>query len=213
MALSHTWLFVSDKGKDRYALPLSDINLYKLSIGGIIMARALALECRGITKTFGRIVANKNCDLEVYQGEILAILGENGSGKTTLMNMVAGIYYPDEGRIFVNGEEVTIASPKDAFSYKIGMIHQHFKLVDVFTACENVALGAEDEGRYRLADVRRKVIEITQRYGFIIDPDKRVADMSVSEKQTVEIIKVLYRGADILILDEPTAVLTPPGDG
>ncbi len=173
------------------------------------MGRPLALECRGITKTFGRVVANKNCDLEVYQGEILAILGENGSGKTTLMNMVAGIYFPDEGRVFVNGEEATIASPRDAFSYKIGMVHQHFKLVDVFTACENVALGAEDGGRYRLADVRRKVIEITQRYGFIIDPDKRVADMSVSEKQTVEIIKVLYRGVDILILDEPTAVLTP----
>ncbi len=173
------------------------------------MAKTLALECRGITKTFGRVVANKNCDLEVYQGEILAILGENGSGKTTLMNMVAGIYFPDEGRIFINGEEVSIASPKDAFTYRIGMIHQHFKLVDVFTACENVALGVEDEGRYRLADVRRKVIEITQRYGFVIDPDKRVADMSVSEKQTVEIIKVLYRGADILILDEPTAVLTP----
>ncbi len=173
------------------------------------MAKPLALECRGITKTFGRVVANKNCDLEVYQGEILAILGENGSGKTTLMNMVAGIYFPDEGSIYVNGQEATIASPKDAFAYKIGMIHQHFKLVDVFTACENVALGVSDGGRYRLADVRRKVIEITQRYGFIIDPDKRVADMSVSEKQTVEIIKVLYRGADILILDEPTAVLTP----
>ncbi|MBQ7340812.1 MAG: ABC transporter ATP-binding protein [Oscillospiraceae bacterium] len=173
------------------------------------MAKPIALECRGITKTFGRVVANKNCDLEVFQGEILAILGENGSGKTTLMNMVAGIYFPDEGRIFVNGEEATIASPKDAFAYKIGMIHQHFKLVDVFTACENVALGIDDGKRYRLSDVRRKVIEITQRYGFIIDPDKRVADMSVSEKQTVEIIKVLYRGADILILDEPTAVLTP----
>ncbi len=173
------------------------------------MAKPIALECRGVTKTFGRVVANKDCDLEVYQGEILAILGENGSGKTTLMNMVAGIYFPDEGRIFVNGEEATIASPKDAFAYKIGMIHQHFKLVDVFTACENVALGVDDGRRYRLADVRRKVIEITQRYGFILDPDKRVADMSVSEKQTVEIIKVLYRGADILILDEPTAVLTP----
>ena len=173
------------------------------------MARPVALECRGVTKTFGRVVANKNCDLEVYRGEILAILGENGSGKTTLMNMVAGIYYPDAGQIFVDGKEVTIASPKDAFAYRIGMIHQHFKLVDVFTACENVALGVEDEGRYRLADVRKKVIEITQRYGFVIDPDKRVADMSVSEKQTVEIIKVLYRGADILILDEPTAVLTP----
>lgn len=173
------------------------------------MAKPVALECRGITKTFGRVVANKNCDLQVYQGEILAILGENGSGKTTLMNMVAGIYFPDEGSIFVNGEEATIASPKDAFAYKIGMIHQHFKLVDVFTACENVALGVSNGGRYRLGDVRRKVIEITQRYGFVIDPDKRVADMSVSEKQTVEIIKVLYRGADILILDEPTAVLTP----
>ena len=173
------------------------------------MAKPVALECRGVTKTFGRVVANKNCDLEVYRGEILAILGENGSGKTTLMNMVAGIYYPDAGQIFVDGQEATIASPKDAFAYKIGMIHQHFKLVDVFTACENVALGVEDEGRYRLADVRKKVIEITQRYGFVIDPDKRVADMSVSEKQTVEIIKVLYRGADILILDEPTAVLTP----
>ncbi len=173
------------------------------------MAKPIVLECRGITKTFGRVVANKNCDLTVYQGEILAILGENGSGKTTLMNMVAGIYFPDEGRIFINGEEVTIASPKDAFDYKIGMIHQHFKLVDVFTACENVALGVNNGERYRLADVRRKVIEITQRYGFIIDPDKRVADMSVSEKQTVEIIKVLYRGADTLILDEPTAVLTP----
>ncbi len=173
------------------------------------MARPVALECRGITKTFGRVVANKNCDIQVFRGEILAVLGENGSGKTTLMNMVAGIYFPDEGQIFVDGEAVTIASPKDAFAYKIGMIHQHFKLVDVFTACENIALGVEDEGRYHLADVRRKVIEITQRYGFVIDPDKRVADMSVSEKQTVEIIKVLYRGADILILDEPTAVLTP----
>ncbi len=173
------------------------------------MAKNLALECRGITKTFGRVVANHNCDLQVYQGEILAILGENGSGKTTAMNMVAGIYFPDEGQIFVNGNEVVIASPKDAFAHNIGMIHQHFKLVDVFTACENIALGVEDDGRFKLASVRKKVIEITQRYGFVIDPDKRVAEMSVSEKQTVEILKVLYRGADILILDEPTAVLTP----
>ena len=173
------------------------------------MGKTVALECRGITKTFGRVMANRDCNLQVYQGEILAILGENGSGKTTLMNMVAGIYFPDKGQIFVGGEEATIASPKDAFTYGLGMIHQHFKLVNVFTACENIALGVEDNGRYRLADVRKKVIEITQRYGFIIDPDKRVADMSVSEKQTVEILKVLYRGADILILDEPTAVLTP----
>ena len=173
------------------------------------MGKKIALECRNITKTFGKVYANKNSDLTVYQGEILAILGENGSGKTTLMNMVAGIYYPDTGSIYVNGEEAVIASPKDAFSYKIGMIHQHFKLVDVFTACENIALGVSDEKKYNLAETRKKVIEITQRYGFIIDPDKRIADMSVSEKQTVEILKVIYRGADILILDEPTAVLTP----
>ena len=173
------------------------------------MGKKIALECRNITKTFGKVYANKNCDLTVYKGEILAILGENGSGKTTLMNMVAGIYYPDTGSIYVNGEEAVIASPKDAFSYKIGMIHQHFKLVDVFTACENIALGVSDEKKYNLAETRKKVIEITQRYGFVIDPDKYIADMSVSEKQTVEILKVIYRGADILILDEPTAVLTP----
>ncbi|MEE0945413.1 MAG: ABC transporter ATP-binding protein [Acutalibacteraceae bacterium] len=173
------------------------------------MADRIKLECRGITKTFGKVVANKNCDLDVREGEILAILGENGSGKTTLMNMVAGIYFPDEGQIFVDSQEVVIRSPKDAFDYKIGMIHQHFKLVNVFSATENIALGINDGKPYKLSDVSKKVIEITQRYGFIIDPDKKVHDMSVSEKQTVEIIKVLYRGADILILDEPTAVLTP----
>ncbi len=174
-----------------------------------ILAENYALECRGITKVFGSIVANNNCNLNVKKGEILAILGENGSGKTTLMNMVAGIYFPDAGQIFINGEEVVITTPKDAFDYKIGMIHQHFKLVDVFTASENIVLGIDEKKRYKLSDVSKKVVEITQRYGFIIDPDKRVCDMSVSEKQTVEILKVLYRGADILILDEPTAVLTP----
>ena len=173
------------------------------------MAKKIALECRGITKTFGSVVANNNCDLEVMQGEILAILGENGSGKTTLMNMVAGIYFPDEGQILIDGEEVVISSPRDAFDYKIGMIHQHFKLVDVFTASENIVLGIDDGKRFNMKEVNKKVIEITQRYGFIIDPEKRICDMSVSEKQTVEILKVLYRGADILILDEPTAVLTP----
>lgn len=173
------------------------------------MAKKIALECRSITKTFGSVVANNNCNLEVMQGEILAILGENGSGKTTLMNMVAGIYFPDEGQILIDGEEVVISSPKDAFNYKIGMIHQHFKLVDVFTASENIVLGIDDDKRFNMKAVNKKVIEITQRYGFIIDPEKRICDMSVSEKQTVEILKVLYRGADILILDEPTAVLTP----
>jgi len=172
------------------------------------MSQRVALECKKITKTFGRVVANKDCDLEVKKGEILAILGENGSGKTTLMNMVAGIYFPDSGDIFIDGEKVVIKSPKDAFQYGIGMIHQHFKLVDVFSATENIALGI-NEGKYKLSEVKRKVIEITQRYGFVIDPDKKIYDMAVSEKQTVEILKVLYRGAEILILDEPTAVLTP----
>ncbi len=173
------------------------------------VANEIALECRGITKTFGSVVANNNCNLDVKKGEILAILGENGSGKTTLMNMVAGIYFPDAGKILINGEEVVISSPKDAFKHKIGMIHQHFKLVNVFSAVENIALGTDSNKKYKISAVTKKVIEITQRYGFVIDPEKKVHDMSVSEKQTVEIIKVLYRGADILILDEPTAVLTP----
>ena len=167
-----------------------------------------ALELRGITKTFGSIVANKNVNLEVKKGEILAILGENGSGKTTLMNMISGIYYPDEGEIIINGEQVRIASPKDAYEYKIGMVHQHFKLVDVFTAAENIVLGIKDES-YDIKKAASKVKEISDRYGFDIDPSKKIYTMSVSEKQTVEIVKVLYRGADILILDEPTAVLTP----
>ena len=173
------------------------------------MERQYALQMRGITKRFGGIVANRNVDLDVYQGEILAILGENGSGKTTLMNMIAGIYYPDEGKIFIGGKEVVIRSPKDAFDHRIGMIHQHFKLVDLFTAAENIVLGNHQEGRYNLREVNAEVAKITERYGFHLDAGKKVYDMSVSEKQTVEIIKVLYRGADILILDEPTAVLTP----
>lgn len=173
------------------------------------MSKAPALELKGISKTFGSILANQNVDLKVMRGEILAILGENGSGKTTLMNMVSGIYFPDEGQIFVDGQEVVIKSPKDAFDYKIGMIHQHFKLVDVFTATENIILGIKDDKKYSVKDAQAKIREITDKYGFQIDLDKKIYEMSVSEKQTVEIIKVLYRGADILILDEPTAVLTP----
>ena len=173
------------------------------------MNKTIALEMKGITKTFGSIVANNNVDLEVYRGEILAVLGENGCGKTTLMNMIAGIYYPDAGSIFVNGEEVNITSPSDAFAHGIGMIHQHFKLVDLFTAAENVVLGNKQTGHYDYKNVSAAVKEIADRYGFRIDPDKKIYDMSVSEKQTVEIIKVLYKGADILILDEPSAVLTP----
>ena len=173
------------------------------------MEKKVALEMKGVSKYFGKLAANKNVDLTVYRGEILSILGENGCGKTTLMNMIAGIYFPDEGSIFVDGEEVIIRSPKDAFAKGIGMIHQHFKLVDVFSAAQNIILGIDDGKRYNISEVNKRVREIADRYGFIIDPEKKIHEMSVSEKQTVEILKVLYRGADILILDEPSAVLTP----
>ncbi len=173
------------------------------------MNKQIALEMKGVTKTFGKIVANNNVDFSVYRGEILAVLGENGCGKTTLMNMIAGIYYPDAGSIFIDGKEVDIKSPADAFAYGIGMIHQHFKLVDLFTAAENVVLGNNTDEKYNIEKVTKDVKEIADKYGFYIDPSKKIYDMSVSEKQTVEIIKALYRGADILILDEPSAVLTP----
>ena len=172
------------------------------------MANA-AIELKNITKTFGSVVANRDVCLSVNRGEILSILGENGSGKTTLMNMISGIYFPDSGQIFIDGKEVVIRSPKDAFDHKIGMIHQHFKLVDVFSATENIILGLKGSEKYNVKESAKKVEEISQKYGFILDPNKKIHEMSVSEKQTVEIIKVLYRGADILILDEPTAVLTP----
>ena len=173
------------------------------------MEKTPAIELKNISKSFGNKYANKDINLTVNRGEILSVLGENGSGKTTLMNMIAGIYFPDEGQIFVDGKEVAIRSPKDAFQYKIGMIHQHFKLVDVFSATENIILGLNEKGRFNLKAAAQKVKEISDKYGFDIDPNKMIHEMSVSEKQTVEIIKVLYRGADILILDEPTAVLTP----
>ena len=160
-----------------------------------------------VTKRFGKVVANNAINLELHEGEILSLLGENGSGKTTLMNMLSGIYFPDEGQIYIHGEPVTIASPKDAFEHGIGMIHQHFKLVDLFTATENIILGLE--GKLDIAEASKKVKEICDKYGFDIDPNQKIYDMSVSQKQTVEIVKVLYRGADTLILDEPTAVLTP----
>ncbi len=168
-----------------------------------------AVQLRHITKTFGSVVANEDVSLDIYKGEILALLGENGSGKTTLMNMLSGIYYPDSGQIFINGQEANIRSPKDAFSYGIGMIHQHFKLVDVLSAAENIVLGLKEPGRLDLDKVAAKVKEICDAYGFEVDPYQKIYSMSVSQKQTVEIVKVLYRGADILILDEPTAVLTP----
>ena len=167
-----------------------------------------AIRCSGITKTFGSVVANDAIDLEVNYGEVLALLGENGSGKTTLMNMLSGIYHPDAGQIFVNGQPVSIASPVDARALGIGMIHQHFKLVEVFTAMENIVLGMPGKMPSRKA-LRAEVKNLCDTYGLKIDPEKPVWEMSVSEKQTVEILKVLYRGAKILILDEPTAVLTP----
>ena len=168
-----------------------------------------AIELRGVTKRFGEVVANDNVNLTVKKGEILSILGENGSGKTTLMNMLSGIYFPDEGEILVGGKVVTIRSPKDSFALGIGMIHQHFKLINILTAAENIILGLPGKGRLNRKQVEDEIAELTDRYGFDLNPGQKIYDMSVSQKQTVEILKVLYRGADILILDEPTAVLTP----
>ncbi len=170
--------------------------------------REKAIELQSITKTFGSVVANDHINLEVRRGEILALLGENGSGKTTLMNMISGIYHPDEGIIKINGKEVTINSPIDAGKLGIGMIHQHFKLVDVFSAMDNVAMGMEGK-RVKPKELKEKLTKLTEKYGLEVEPEKKIYNMSVSEKQTVEILKVLYRNADILILDEPTAVLTP----
>ena len=136
-----------------------------------------AIELKNISKTFGPIVANDHVSLTVYNGEILSILGENGSGKTTLMNMISGIYFPDDGQIFINGEEVVIRSPKDAFDYKIGMIHQHFKLVDIFSAAQNIVLGLKEEGKFNIKEVEQKVAEISAKYGFEIDPTKKIYEM------------------------------------
>ena len=166
-----------------------------------------AIEMKHITKRFGTTVANDDVSLTLYKGEILALLGENGSGKTTLMNMLSGIYYPDEGSIRINGADVNISSPRVALELGIGMVHQHFKLVDVLTATENIILGLP--GKLGIKEAQKKIQEICDKYGFHIDLNKKIYEMSVSEKQTVEIVKVLYRGVNILILDEPTAVLTP----
>ena len=168
------------------------------------------VELKGITKTFGSIIANKNVNLDLYKGEILSILGENGSGKTTAMNIISGIYAPEEGSIYINGEEVVIKSPQDSLKLGVGMVHQHFKLVDVFTAAENILLGLNAKDYKETSkNVAEKVKEMCDLYGFELDPDKKVYNMTVSEKQTLEIVKALYRNVDILILDEPTAVLTP----
>ncbi len=168
-----------------------------------------AIELKHVTKRFGEVIANDDVNLSVRKGEILSILGENGSGKTTLMNMLSGIYFPDEGQIYVDGKEVTIRSPKDSFALRIGMIHQHFKLIHILTAAENIILGLSGAERLKMNQVTEEINELTKKYGFDLNPSQKIYNMSVSQKQTVEIVKVLYRGADILILDEPTAVLTP----
>lgn len=171
--------------------------------------KKIDISFKNITKRFGANIANNNISFDIFEGEILALLGENGSGKTTLMNMLSGIYFPDEGDIFVHGEKANIKSPHDAFKYNIGMIHQHFKLIDTFTCLENIVLGIEDKNKSKLKIAKELVNEILSKYGFVLDLNRKVYEMSVSEKQTLEIVKTLYRGANTLILDEPTAVLTP----
>ena len=172
------------------------------------MSENYTIEMKGITKAFGKVLANKNINLGVKQGEILALLGENGSGKTTLMNMLSGIYRPDSGQIFVDGKEVSIGSPEASKKLGIGMVHQHFKLVDVFSAADNIWMGKEKSGLVLSKKRYSEIEDIANKFGFEIDPKKKVYNMAVSEKQTLEIIKVLYYGAKIIILDEPTAVLT-----
>jgi len=167
------------------------------------------IQLKNITKTFGTVVANNNINLTVCKGEIMALLGENGSGKSTLMNVLSGVYTPDSGSIFIDGKEVVFHSPKDSIKTGIGMIHQHFKLIEVLTAKENMIIGQKGSFFVRPKSLSVKIKSISERFGLEVDPDKKVYNMSVGEKQTVEILKVLYRGSEILILDEPTAVLTP----
>nr|WP_315024765.1 ABC transporter ATP-binding protein [uncultured Aminipila sp.] len=171
--------------------------------------KQVAIQMNNITKTFGALKANEDVNLTVYEGEVHALLGENGAGKSTLMNMLSGIYTPDGGTIHIYGEEVHFTSPKDSINMGIGMIHQHFKLIDILSAKDNVVLGQGNGFFSKGKAMSKKVKEISDQYGLDINPDKKVYDMSVGEKQTLEIIKVLFRGAKILILDEPTAVLTP----
>ena len=173
------------------------------------VAKEISVRFENITKTFGSVIANENITFDVYKGEILSLLGENGSGKTTLMNMLSGIYFPDEGKIYINGKHVSISSPMDAFALKIGMVHQHFKLIDFFSCIENIVLGIKDKEKADMRNAAAAVRKICDKYGFELNLSKKVYELSVSEKQTLEIIKVLYRDAEILILDEPTAVLTP----
>ena len=175
------------------------------------MAHENVIEMREITKVFGEFVANDKINLELRKGEIHALLGENGAGKSTLMNMLAGLLEPTSGEIVVNGQVVKLDSPSKAASLGIGMVHQHFMLVEAFTVSENIILGSEltKNGVLDIARATREINELSERYGLAVDPSAKVADISVGAQQRVEILKALYRGADILIFDEPTAVLTP----
>ncbi|MCB8920620.1 MAG: ABC transporter ATP-binding protein [Ardenticatenaceae bacterium] len=175
-------------------------------------SKTIVLEARGITKRFPGVLANDRVDLTLHKGEILALLGENGAGKSTLMNMLYGLYHPDEGEIWIKGEKVALKNPRDAIDRGIGMVHQHFQLVPVMTVAENVMLGSEVTRGAGYLDVReaeRQVRKLSQQYGLEVDPTAVVEDLPVGTQQRVEIIKALYRHADVLILDEPTAVLTP----
>src|SRR2546421_4977584 len=175
-------------------------------------ASAPLLELKGITKRFPGVVANDSVDFDLRRGEVHALLGENGAGKSTLMNVLYGLYQPDEGEIRMNGRPVSIRSPKDAIDLGIGMVHQHFMLIPVMTVAENIVLASEPTHAGVLLDYEtaiQRVRELSERYGLRVDPEARVEDIGVGQEQRVEILKALYRGAHILILDEPTAVLTP----
>ncbi|HGS1174517.1 TPA: ABC transporter ATP-binding protein [Streptococcus pneumoniae] len=175
------------------------------------MAHENVIEMRDITKVFGGFVANDKINLHLRKGEIHALLGENGAGKSTLMNMLAGLLEPTSGEIAVNGQVVNLDSPSKAASLGIGMVHQHFMLVEAFTVAENIILGSEltKNGVLDIAGANKEIKALSERYGLAVDPSAKVADISVGAQQRVEILKTLYRGADILIFDEPTAVLTP----
>src|SRR5918996_2116262 len=162
-----------------------------------------------ITKRFPGVVANDSVDLTLREGEIHALIGENGAGKSTLMRVLYGMYPPEDGRIVVRGNEAHIHSPRDAIALGIGMVHQHFVLVDRFTVAENIILGAENGVLVDYQEARRSIEDLARSYGFAVDPDAVIENLSVGQEQRVEILKTLYRGVDLLILDEPTAVLTP----